>query len=101
MVCTGEMGRTPKINDRGGRDHWGNITPLLLYGAGIPRGRVIGQSTSDGGSPQSTPVTSPNLISTIMHTLVDVPQLRLRVDVPRELMSVIGDHRPIHGLDIG
>lgn len=101
VVCTGEMGRTPKINDRGGRDHWGNITPLLLYGAGIPRGRVIGQSTSDGGSPQSTPVTSPNLISTIMHTLVDVPQLRLRVDVPRELMSVIGDHRPIHGLDIG
>jgi hypothetical protein len=62
---------------------------------------VIGHSTRDGGAPQSTPVTSLNLISTIMHTLVDVPQLRLRVDLPRELMSVIGDHRPIDGLDQG
>ncbi len=100
VVCTGEMGRTPKINDRGGRDHWGEITPLLLYGAGIPRGHVIGQSARDGGTPQTQPVTTPNLISTIAHTLLDVSELRLRVDVPRELMQVIADHKPIYGLDL-
>ncbi len=35
VVVTGEMGRTPRINKNGGRDHWGNITPLLLSGGGL------------------------------------------------------------------
>ncbi|HLQ46157.1 MAG TPA: DUF1501 domain-containing protein, partial [Planctomycetaceae bacterium] len=35
LVCCGEMGRTPRINNRGGRDHWGNLAPLLLSGGGL------------------------------------------------------------------
>ena len=38
LVCAGEMGRTPKINKRGGRDHWSKLAPLLMYGGGL-RGR--------------------------------------------------------------
>ena len=34
LVVTGEMGRTPKINAKGGRDHWGGLTPLMVYGGG-------------------------------------------------------------------
>ncbi|NIP98335.1 MAG: DUF1501 domain-containing protein, partial [Akkermansiaceae bacterium] len=45
LVCTGEMGRTPKLNKRGGRDHWARLAPLLLYGGGMDGGRVIGEST--------------------------------------------------------
>ncbi len=88
LVCTGEMGRTPKINARGGRDHWGGLTPLLLYGAGIPRGHIIGQSAKDGGSPATTPIRSPSLIATCLDTLLDITQLRLRVDLPPEVMQV-------------
>ena len=61
----------------GGRDHWGNLAPLLLAGGGLKMGQVIGQSNKDGGEPQSDPVRIPNLIATILHTLFDVGELRL------------------------
>lgn len=77
LVISGEMGRTPKVNTRGGRDHWAKLAPLVLYGGGMPGGRVIGQSTRDGGEPASEPCTPKHLISTILHTLVDAVQLRL------------------------
>ena len=98
LVATGEMGRTPNINARAGRDHWGGLTPLLLYGTGIPRGHIIGQSAKDGGTPATTPVRTPNLIATCLHTLLDIPQLRLRVDVPGEALKVITGAEPIPGL---
>ncbi|MEO1991356.1 MAG: DUF1501 domain-containing protein, partial [Pirellulales bacterium] len=47
LVCCGEMGRTPRINAKGGRDHWGGLAPLLIYGGGLEAGRIIGQSTRD------------------------------------------------------
>ena len=52
LVCCGEIGRTPQINFNGGRDHWGNLAPLLLAGGGLNRGHVIGQSTRDAGQPR-------------------------------------------------
>ena len=57
LVACGEMGRTPRINAKGGRDHWGQLGPLLLAGGGLPAGRVIGLSNRDGSAPQSEPVT--------------------------------------------
>ena len=78
LVCCGEMGRSPRLNKTGGRDHWAKLAPLLLYGGGIPAGKVIGQSTKDGGEPADNNLTPKNLISTILHTVFDVGQLRLR-----------------------
>ena len=60
LVACGEMGRTPRINKNGGRDHWGNLGPLLLAGGGLKMGQVIGQSSRDGGEPQSDPVRIQN-----------------------------------------
>lgn len=98
LVATGEMGRTPRVNKNGGRDHWGNSTPLLLYGAGQSRGRVIGQSSKDGGQPATTPVTRQSLVSTIMHTLFDVGQVRLQRGVPDDVLRIITAGEPIHHL---
>ena len=86
LVCCGEMGRTPRINANGGRDHWGNLAPLLLAGGGLKMGQVIGQSTRDAGEPLTEPVTIPNLVSTVLHTLFDVGELRLVPGVPREIV---------------
>src|SRR5207253_7298570 len=72
LVCCGEMGRTPRINRNGGRDHWSRLAPLLLYGGGMRGGRVVGQSTKDGGEPVGDNLTPKNLISTILHTVFDV-----------------------------
>ena len=94
LVVCGEMGRTPRMNERGGRDHWGNLAPLLLAGGGFPAGQVIGQSDRQAAEPLSTPIGIPHLISTIMHTLIDVPQLRLVPGVPREvLQAAVGADR--------
>ena len=50
LVACGEMGRTPKINKAGGRDHWGNLAPLLLAGGGLKMGQVVGRSSRTGAS---------------------------------------------------
>lgn len=89
LVCCGEMGRTPKVNARGGRDHWGGLAPLLLSGAGIPRGHVFGQSTRDASKPLSSPVEIPNLVSTTLNTLLDGGQLRLDPGLPKEVSSAL------------
>ena len=95
LVATGEMGRTPRLNRNGGRDHWAKLAPLLLYGAGVPRGHVIGQSTRDGGEPISNPLTSENLISTILHTVLDAGLLRLQPGLG--MISRLAEPDPIVG----
>ncbi|MFZ2277901.1 MAG: DUF1501 domain-containing protein [Prosthecobacter sp.] len=98
LVCCGEMGRSPKINVKGGRDHWGGLAPLMIYGGGLKMGQVIGQSARNGGEPASEPVTIPDLIATIMHTLVDVGEARVTDGLPPSLLSVLTRGEPIRGL---
>ncbi len=98
LVACGEMGRTPRINKNGGRDHWGNLGPLLLAGGGLPGGVVIGKSSANGGDPATEPVRIPNLIGTVMHTMFDVGQLRVTRGVSREVMQM-ADYTPIRGLN--
>lgn len=98
LVCCGEMGRTPRINAKGGRDHWGGLAPLLLYGGGLQMGQVIGRSAKDGGEPADDAVTIPDLVSTILHTLVDVGQVRLMDGMPSNLLTLLGKGTPIRGL---
>jgi hypothetical protein len=98
LVATGEIGRTPRINKNGGRDHWGRLAPLLLSGGGLPMGHVIGQSTRDAGEPLTSPVTNQHLVSTIFHTLFDVSRLRLVQGLPTEILRAASDWKPIPGL---
>jgi hypothetical protein len=98
LVCCGEMGRTPKINKKGGRDHWGNLSPLMVSGGGLPMGQVIGQSARNADVPQTTPIDNKHLIATIMHTLFDVSELRIAQGVPPEIARVAGEWKPIPGL---
>ncbi len=97
LVCCGEMGRTPRLNAAGGRDHWGNLAPLLLAGGGLRMGQVIGQSTRDGGMPLSEPIGIPHLVATVLQSLIDPAALRLVRGLPADLVQVAtGD--PIPGL---
>jgi hypothetical protein len=98
LVMCGEMGRTPLISGHGGRDHWGNLGPLVLAGGGLPMGQVIGRSTANGGEPADTPVHRRHLIGTIMHTLFDIGALRLRPDATSEVAKVITESEPIRRL---
>ena len=99
LVCCGEMGRTPKINKRGGRDHWARLAPLLLYGGDMGGGKVIGQSDKQGGEPNSKPYGPSHLISTILRTVIDPGELRLVPGIPQEVTQLL-NHEPIDGLGV-
>ncbi|MDP7654837.1 MAG: DUF1501 domain-containing protein [Roseibacillus sp.] len=98
LVCCGEMGRTPKLQKNGGRNHWGRLAPLMLAGGGLRMGQIIGQSSPDAGEPASNPVTNENLIGTIMHTLLHVGQVRLMESLPRDVHRAVTGAKPIKGL---
>jgi hypothetical protein len=98
LVCCGEMGRTPRVNKNGGRDHWGGSAPLLLYGGGLKMGQVIGQSSADAGEPATEPYGNENLLATVMHTLLDIGQVRLLTGLPQDLLRALTTPQPIAGL---
>ncbi|HCQ32066.1 MAG TPA: DUF1501 domain-containing protein, partial [Verrucomicrobiales bacterium] len=98
LVCCGEMGRPPKLQKNGGRNHWGRLAPLMLAGGGLRMGQVIGESSPDAGEPASNPVTNENLIGTILHTLLDVGEVRLMENLPRDVHQLVTTAPTIKGL---
>jgi uncharacterized protein (DUF1501 family) len=98
LVITGEFGRTPRINAKAGRDHWGSLVTLAFAGGGLKLGQVVGQSDRNAGVPAADPVSSEDLRATIMHTLFDVGQLRIDPSVPRDISQVITAGAPIKQL---
>jgi hypothetical protein len=72
VITAGEFGRTPKINtnNRGpGRDHWGRCFTLTMGGGGVRTGQVIGSSDKFGAVPEDRPVSVPDFVATVYHTL--------------------------------
>jgi len=69
IVCMGEFGRTPRINARGGRDHWPGAWSLALAGAGINPGQVVGRTSPDGTKVEERPITAPDFLATICKAL--------------------------------
>ena len=98
LVVSGEMGRTPNINRDGGRDHWGELTPLVLAGGGLKMGQVIGRSDDRGGRPATDRYTPSNLMATVMHTLFDINQLRVAQNLPKNIVDTLGAVSPIREL---
>lgn len=98
LIITGDFGRTPTINPRGGRDHWPKLGTLALAGGGWNMGQVIGQSSRKNDEPLTEPVGPSHLFGTVLHTLFDVGQLRVRAGVPRDLMQLVESSPTLPGL---
>jgi hypothetical protein len=69
VVVMGEFGRSPKINDKAGRDHWEHCYSALLAGGGVQGGRVIGSSDARGAHPNDHPVTPADIAATVQHAV--------------------------------
>lgn len=69
VVMMGEMGRTPRINEKAGRDHWSQAQSVLFAGGGIKPGQVIGATDKHGSSPTSDPVAVEDILRTIFHLM--------------------------------
>jgi hypothetical protein len=91
VVWMGEFGRTPRINPRGGRDHYPKAFNAVLAGGGVVGGRAIGRTDDGGTAVVDQPVTVNDLFQSIYHAL--------GIDASHENMSRIG--RPIKLVDGG
>jgi uncharacterized protein (DUF1501 family) len=69
VVAMGEFGRTPRLNPRGGRDHWPGVWSILFAGGGVRGGQVVGSSDRTGAEPRDRPVTPAEVAATIYHFL--------------------------------
>jgi Protein of unknown function (DUF1501) len=91
LVVTGEFGRTPKLNQDGGRDHWAPLSTLALAGGGLKMGQVIGESSARAEAPKSRPIGPQDLMATVFHVL----------GVPPDLHYTDQGGRPVPMLDGG
>lgn len=98
LVCfVTEMGRTPRINQWGGRDHWGRAMSIAFAGAGVPGGQTIGATNKDGGEVVEARYSPGDYAETIYRKLGIDTQARLRKPDGRPISFTDGG-RPIVGL---
>jgi uncharacterized protein (DUF1501 family) len=76
VVWMGEVGRTPGINNRAGRDHYINAWTIVLAGGGIKGGQLYGESDADGKFVKDKPVSEGDLFATIYTALGVNPRVR-------------------------
>jgi hypothetical protein len=99
VFVTGEFGRTPKINARGGRDHWPRAMFVLLGGGGIRGGQVLGASDERGMGPAETGFTPDDVAASFYHSLgIDYHQ-EYKTTTGRPVMVVREGHviEPLFG----
>lgn len=78
VVIWGEMGRTPKINSDGGRDHWPQVAGCILAGGGMRTGQVIGSTDRHAAAAKDRPVHYQEVFATLYRQLgVDVSKVTL------------------------
>jgi Protein of unknown function (DUF1501) len=97
VVVLSEMGRTPKINGRAGRDHWVGAYCALFAGAGVRRGVVHGRTDRIASAVTENPVSPQDLLATIYH-LCGIGSDAVIFDRQRRELSLYGHGRPIQGI---
>ncbi|MEK6259104.1 MAG: DUF1501 domain-containing protein [Planctomycetota bacterium] len=95
VVVWGEFGRTPKINQNAGRDHWPRVCSALVAGGGMRSGQVIGSTTRWGEEPLTRPVHFRDVFATLYQRLgIDVAATQF-TDRSGRPQYLVGDHRPL------
>jgi hypothetical protein len=75
VVVMGEMGRTPRVNGKAGRDHWPQCGFALMAGGGLKKGCVLGKTDSQAAYPMDRPVSAGDLVATIYQLLGVNPEM--------------------------
>lgn len=66
VIATGEFGRTPRVNERMGRDHWTECWSAMVAGGRVTGGAVIGASDASASQPIDRPVSPGELTATLL-----------------------------------
>ena len=97
VLVLGEFGRTPKVNDRGGRNHWSNAMSVMMAGGGTPGGQVVGATDRQGYSAVERVLSPERFVSTIYAKLgIDPGKIYITPD--GRPVHLVSDDRPIEEL---
>jgi hypothetical protein len=77
VLVTSEFGRTPRVNQTGGRDHWPRVFSVLVAGGGFKRGLVYGASDPLANEPYDKPIGPESLAATMYYLLGIDPGKRI------------------------
>jgi hypothetical protein len=91
VVMMGEMGRTPRINAKAGRDHWSMAQTVIFAGGGTKPGQVIGATDKHATAPTENPVGVNDLLRTI--------SVLMGIDPDKQFLGPLG--RPVPIVDGG
>jgi hypothetical protein len=95
VVVWGEFGRTPRINQNGGRDHWPKVCSAVVAGGGMRCGQVLGSTTRWGEEPRTRPIHFRDVFATLYQRLgIDVATTQF-TDLAGRPQYLVGDHRPV------
>jgi hypothetical protein len=98
VVVLSEFGRTPRINDGGGRDHWARCFSAFMAGGGIKGGTIVGASDPDGMDPAERPVKPFDLHASICHALGIDLQKEIITEQGRPMRLLRKDGQPLKEL---
>ena len=93
-IMWGEFGRTPKINNGAGRDHWAPVMSALVAGGGLKMGQAVGASTARGERPRDRPYTAAQVLSTLYRAIGIDPSMTFPNGSGRP-MSILDDREPV------
>ena len=94
VVAWGEFGRTPKINNNAGRDHWPQVGGGLLAGGGFRTGQVIGATDRLGAEVADRPIHFGEVHASL-HRFLGIPNQATLNDLTGRPQYLLGSHRPL------
>lgn len=97
VVVMGEMGRSPKVNAKAGRDHWPQCGFSLLTGGGVKQGNVYGATDKHAAYPTRDPVSPGDVVATIYHLLGIDPHMTVP-DLTGRPIAIAHGGDPIWGV---
>jgi uncharacterized protein (DUF1501 family) len=96
VVWMGDFGRTPRINQNNGRDHWARGWSVVVGGGGIKGGQIYGSTSADGMDIKDNPTTVGDVFATLYKGMGLDPETQVRDNLGRPLK--IAEGKPLKGL---
>jgi hypothetical protein len=96
VLWMGEFGRTPRINQNAGRDHWARCWSVVVGGGAIKGGQVYGSTSKDGMDVGNDPCSVADLYATVYKGLGLDPATQIRDNLGRPL--AISEGKLLKGL---
>jgi hypothetical protein len=97
VMVTSEFGRTPKVNENAGRDHWARVYSYALAGGGVRRGQIYGASNATASEPDRDPVTVEDFLATVYRQVGIDSTDRLLAPGGRPI-DIVRDGKVVEGL---